>query len=229
MQTNTFHVVNTCRAPPSNAYHPPLQVTPIRQLYAHPPMIIGPTAPVETEAPCARLTETMEVLKMAGNPEKAPAKSPRPLELNQLVTQIHRAAVRPRSRCVYHSTLWCPLGVGARDQHSMKPTTTQISMMMMEKVQIFMPILAAISSSQETKTAAINQAIIDTTRVRNVTFVLLIRFSKRAGKTFQMGRKIRFVARIPSHLRETRNLPMGAAKRDSACSRRERPVSVRKM
>ena len=121
------------------------------------------------------------------------------------------------------------MGVGARDQHNMKPTTAQINMTMMEKVQIFMPILAVTSSSQETKTAAINQAIIDTTRVTNVTLVLFIRFSSRAGNTFQMGRKIRFVARIPNHYREKQGLPIGAAKRDSACSRRESPDSVRKM
>ena len=102
-------------------------------------------------------------------------------------------------------------------------------MTMVEKVQIFMPTLAAISSSQETKTAAINHAIIEMTSVRNVTFVLFIRFSKWAGKIFQMERKIRFVARIPSDHREITSLPIGAAKRDSACSRRERPDSVRKM
>ena len=64
--------------------------------YAQPPIIIGPTAPVDTEAPCAKLTDTIEVLKMAGKPEKAPANRPRPLELRMEVQQIQRKAARPR-------------------------------------------------------------------------------------------------------------------------------------
>lgn len=180
-----------------SANHPPLQFTHRRNPNAHPPIIMGPTAPVDTDAPCSKLTETIDVLKIAGKPEKAPANKPRPLELSQLLTKIQNMAAKPRRRWMYHFTLFVPFGVGGRLQHSMNPTTMQMSIMTSENSQIWTPMPLTTVSSQVTKKAARNQITREISRVINVTAVLLKRFSSFEGRIFHTGKKNKFVARIP--------------------------------
>lgn len=136
MLARAGHFVYKWNAPHIIAYQPPLRFSPWSNTYAHPPMIIGPTAPVDTDAPCVKLTETIDVLKMAGKPEKAPANNPRPLELNQLLIKMQNMAARPRRQWMYHSTLLVPFGVGGRDQHSIAPTTAHTTMIISEKSQM---------------------------------------------------------------------------------------------
>ena len=139
----------------------------------------------------------MEVLKIAGKPENAPANKPKPLELIQLLMKIQKHAARPRKMCIYHLTWFFPFGVGGRDQHRMKPNTTQINIMVREKVKMGTERDAVHSSNQVMNTAATNQAIKEMKRVKNTIGVFFIFFSSRAGRIFQMGRKTRFVARMP--------------------------------
>lgn len=166
-------------------------------LYAQPPIIMGPTAPVATEAPCARLTDTIDVLKIAGNPEKAPANIPKPLELSQLLTKMQHMHARPRIKCVATLTLFFPLGVGGRDQQRMIPTNTQINMMHIEYTQSGIPNWLVYDSNQVTIKAATNHATNDTNKVSQVTATLLYRLLIFIGRIFHIGKKIRFVAKIP--------------------------------
>ena len=158
---------------------------------------MGPTAPVATEAPCARLTDTIDVLKIAGNPEKAPANTPKPLELSQLLTKIQHIHAKPRSKCVAALTLFFPLGVGGSDQQRMTPTKTQINMMHIEYIQSGSPNWLVYDSSQVTIKAAINHATNDINKVNQVTATLLNRLPIFIGRIFHIGKNIRFVAKIP--------------------------------
>ena len=134
---------------------------------------MGPMAPVETAAPCARLTETIEVLNTAGKPEKAPAKRPNPLELIQLLITMQAIQERPRRKWIKGFTRFLPFGVGGSDQQRQMPITTHRTITQIEKSQMGTPLSFVNVSSEVTIKAAMNQATIERRRVIQVTAVLL--------------------------------------------------------
>ena len=130
-------------------------------------------APVETAAPWAKLTETIDVLKTAGKPEKAPAKRPNPLELIQLLMMMQAMQERPRRKWIRGFTRFFPFGVGGSDQQRQAPTTTHTTMTQIEKSQIGTPFPLVKVSIDVTRKAATNQATMDKRSVIQVTAVLL--------------------------------------------------------
>ena len=134
---------------------------------------MGPMAPVETAAPWARLTDTIEVLNTAGKPEKAPAKRPNPLELIQLLMTMQAMQESPRRKWMRGFTRFLPFGVGGSDQHRQMPITTHSTITQIEKSQIGTPRSFVKVSIEVTRNAAMNHATMDNRSVIHVTAVLL--------------------------------------------------------
>ena len=127
-----------------------------KQSYEQPPRIIGPMSPVGSKATCAKLTETIEELKIAGNPlKKSKIRGPRELTTQLPITQS--VIVILRAIFIQHFS-WCfSVGGGIRVQ-SDAPMYTHAAITRMEYNQTGKRILLSKTSRPPRINAEINQA-----------------------------------------------------------------------
>lgn len=158
---------------------------------------MGPTSPVGNKATCAKLTETIEELKIAGNPlKKLKRRGPRELTTQLPITQS--VIVTLRAIFMQHFS-WCfSVGGGIRVQRD-APIYTHAAITRMEYNQTGTNSLLNKTSRPPRTNADTNQANNDPMTVNiNAKILGTLFFSHMEGISFHSGRKQMFVANTPT-------------------------------